>query len=110
MSETATDILERIERNRREQDYCYAVLDLWARVQNQGIEIASVESFGLDTRLLSPREKAQAARARLYRQDDPFVERLPTGGHRLKVYNYVRHHDGTTTRLTPMLKAVHQHG
>ena len=64
MSETATDILERIERNRREQDYCYAVLDLWAKVQNQGIEIASVESFGLDTRLLSPREKARAARAR----------------------------------------------
>ena len=57
MSETATDILDRIERNRREQDYCYAVLDLWARVQNQGIEIASVESFGLDTRLFHPAKR-----------------------------------------------------
>ena len=39
-AETARDVIARIRRNERERDYCLAVLDLWAQVQEQGIEIA----------------------------------------------------------------------
>ena len=36
MSETATDVMDRIKRNNCERSYCLAVLDLWANVQTQG--------------------------------------------------------------------------
>ena len=89
------------------------MLDLWANVQAQGIEIESVDKFGYDPKRLTKADKAKRPhRARFYVRNgsnpDPFVVRLPNGGHRLTVYNYVRHHDGTTTTLAPMLKAVYE--
>ncbi len=110
--ETALDVMARIKRNSREREFCLSVLDLWANVQAQGIEIESVDKFGYDPKRLTKADKAKAARARFYVRNgsnpDPFVVRLPNGSHRLTVYNYVRHHDGTTTTLAPMLKAVYE--
>lgn len=39
-AETSRDVIARIRRNERERAYCLAVLDLWAKVQEQGIDIA----------------------------------------------------------------------
>jgi hypothetical protein len=108
MSETATDVMDRIKRNNCERSYCLAVLDLWANVQTQGIAIESVDKFGFDPGLLSKADKAKMDKARIIRQADPFVEHLPNGGHRLKVYNYIRHHNGSITQLEPMLKAPYR--
>ena len=102
-AETARDIVARIRRNQREREHCLAVLDLWAQVQEQGIEVEQVASFGLDSRILSPSE------GRLFRRDfGAYVETLPSGQKRPRVYNYVRHHDGSTAPLDPMLQAVYE--
>jgi hypothetical protein len=102
-AETARDVIARIRRNQRDRDYCLAVLDLWAQVQEQGIEIGQVESFGFDTRILSPSEE------RLFRRDfGAYVETLPSGQKRPCFYNYVRRCDGSATPLDPMLKAVYE--
>ena len=106
-AETARDVIGRIRRNEREREYCLAVLDLWAQVQEQGIDIERVESFGFDTSILPEREK-RPWRFYQHRRPDPYVETLPSGEKRLRVYNYVRHHDGGITRLDPILKAVHE--
>lgn len=103
MHETATDVLDRIRRNRREQDYCLAVLDLWAQAQEQGIDISRVASFGFDSRALTERQKRD-----FHRCVGSYIETLPCGKKRPCVYNYVRHHDGGVTRLDPMLKAVYE--
>ena len=57
-AETARDVIDRIRRNERERDYCLAVLDLWAQVQEQGIEIGRVASFGFDSRVLTEKRSA----------------------------------------------------
>jgi hypothetical protein len=107
MSTPVKTLLARIKQTRKEQDYCYAVLDLWAGVQAQNIEIESVKAFGFDPKLLSRQEQAKANRARI-QQGDPFVDRLPNGKLLPRFHNYVRHHDGSTTQLNPMLKAVYK--
>lgn len=104
-AETARNVIARIQRNERERSYCLAVLDLWAQVQDQGIDIGRVASFGYDPRAVTPAQKRQH---KAYGTFDPFVERLPTGALRPRFYNYVRHHDGGKTRLDPMLPAVHK--
>jgi hypothetical protein len=102
-SETARDVIARIRRNVRERDYCLAVLDLWAQVQEQGIDISRVASFGFDSRALTAQED------RRFRRDfHAYIETLPSGKKRPLVYNYVRHHDGGITRLDPMLQAVYE--
>ena len=110
--ESALDVMARIKRNSREREFCLAILDLWANVQAQGILIESVDKFGYDPKLLTRAGKVQVMKARLLRRDgsnpDPFVEQLPNGARRVKVYNYVRHFDGTTTQLEPMLTAVYE--
>ena len=109
IAETARDVIDRIRRNDREREYCLAVLDLWAQVQEQGIEIERVASFGFDRSILTEKETRARRGACLGGRPDPYTETLPSGKIRLRVYNYVRHHDGGITRLDPMLKAVHEH-
>jgi len=92
-------ILDRLRRDEHERAYCYAVLDLWARVQDQGIEIESVSMFGYDPAL--------SAKAPTRKQQASCVEVLPNGERRLRVYNYVSLKDGTRTTLDPVLKAVY---
>jgi hypothetical protein len=106
--ETAQDILARIERNRKEQGYCFAVLNLWAGVQAQGIEIESVKAFGFREDLLDQKQRAERNRQWRLSLSDPFVDRLPCGKLRPRFHNYVRHHDGSTTKLEPMLEAVYE--
>jgi hypothetical protein len=108
IAETARDVIDRIRRNDREREYCLAVLDLWAQVQEQGIEIERVASFGFDRSILTEGQKRVWRFHQSRRSDDPYVEKRPNGGYRLKVYNYVRHHDGGITRLDPMLEAVYE--
>jgi hypothetical protein len=103
-AETARDVIDRIRRNERERDYCLTVLDLWAQVQEQGIEIGRVASFGFDSRVLTEKEERD-----FHRRMENYIETMPSGKKRPRVYNYVRHHDGGMTRLDPMLKAVHEH-
>ena len=102
-AETARDVIARIRRNERERAYCLAVLDLWAQVQEQGIEISRVASFGFDSRILTDPQKR-----RFHQRMGEYIETLPSGKHRPLAYNYVRHHDGGVTRLDPMLKAVYE--
>ena len=64
--ETALDVMARIKRNSREREFCLAVLDLWANVQAQGIEIESVDKFGYDPKRLTNADKAKAARSPLH--------------------------------------------
>jgi hypothetical protein len=103
MAETARDVIARIRRKRREQDYCFAVLDLWAQVQGQGIEVNRVASFGFDSHILTEKQDWD-----FRRNYGKYIETLPTGEKRPRVYNYVRHHDGGMTRLDPMLQAVYE--
>jgi len=43
MAETALDTLDRIKQNRSEQAFCYAQLEMWAKVKAQGIDIDTVD-------------------------------------------------------------------
>lgn len=104
-AKTARNIIARIRHNEQERAYCLAVLDLWAQVQGQGINISRVASFGFDPKTLTADQKRQH---KVRCADDPFVERLPDGKLRPRFYNYVRHHDGGVTRLDPMLPAVYE--
>jgi len=101
----AQEIIARIRSREKERAYCLAVLDLWAQVQAQGINIERVKSFGFDSRALTPQQKIERFRRP---GCDPFIETLASGMKRLRVYNYVRHHDGGMTRLDPMLAAVYE--
>lgn len=101
--ETARDVIARIRRLECERAYCLAALDLWAQVQEQGIEISRVASFGFDSRGLTEKEDRD-----FRRNFSKYIETLPSGTKRPRVYNYVHHHDGGMTRLNPMLKAVYE--
>lgn len=109
-------LLKSIADKRAEQGRLLAQLALWADVKAQGIEIDTVKSFGFDPALLTNKQKTAARRASSRRQPDPITgeverypyqgERLPDGKHSCRVFNFVRHHDGTTTLLDLLLKAV----
>ena len=104
MAETARDVIARIRRKRREQDYCLAVLDLWAQVQGQGIEVSRVASFGFDSRIFDAEARVEIPpELRQVHRDLAHGRRT---GPRLDTY--VRHHDGGMTRLDPMLQAVYE--
>jgi hypothetical protein len=116
----AQQLLQEIAAKRAEQARLLAQVDLWAAVQAQRIAIDKVERFGFDETRLTPTPKFAARRTAVRRQPDPVTgeleqcdphhlylgERLPDGHYICRVYNYVRHQDGTTTTLNPMLKAV----
>jgi hypothetical protein len=89
------ELLASIRAKRAEQAKCLAELDLWAAVQAQGIDIGTVATFGFKPEWLTRIERAQRDRARQTWRPDPFTE----------TYNFVRHKDGTVTRLQPSLRA-----
>ena len=102
MGETARVLIAHIRQLQREREYCLAVLDLWAQVQEQGIDVGSAASFGFDSNLLSLSE------ARLFHNRmHEYIETLRSGKKRPMVYNYIRRGE-TVTRLNPMLKAVYE--
>jgi hypothetical protein len=103
---------------RAECDQLYRVLDLWAAVRAQGIDIDTVQSFGFDRSLVTERQRREMFRRAVRGERDPISgvvetsgfllyagDRLPNGHHVARVYNYVRHKDDTKTILNPMLKA-----
>jgi hypothetical protein len=87
-----------------------AQLDLWAKVQAQGIDIDTVESFGFSEEFLTTKQKFEAQRAYVRNRvtATPWrgTKRFANGHYECVVYNYVRHHDGTKTILSSLLKAV----
>jgi hypothetical protein len=99
MKETPQGIMARIQSREKERAYCLAVLDLWVQVQAQGIKPEAVQSFGFADTLLTEAQKRQRYFRKIRLGADPYVERLPNGGERLRVYNYIRLKDGTTRQL-----------
>lgn len=87
----------------QEQDYQLRVLELRAAAEAQGVDSSEGGLFGLDTRLLTPKQKVEWEQ-----HSDRFVERDVTGASRPKLYNYFRHLDGRTVIFYPMLEAVHR--
>lgn len=49
------NFVELIRAKKQEQDYLLRVLGLWAAAEAQGIDSSEGGSFGLDTRLLTPK-------------------------------------------------------
>ena len=96
-------LVESVRAKKQEQDYLLRVLELWAAAEAQGIDSSEGGSFGLDTRLLTPKQKVERQQ-----HGDRFVERDVTGASRPKLYNYFRHLDGRTVILYPMLEAAHR--
>jgi len=92
-----------IRAKQTEAAYLTRVLDLWAAAEAQGIDSSEGGSFGLDTQLLTPKQKRE-----WQQHNGRFVERDVTGASRLKMYNYFRYPDGRTVILYPMLEAVHR--
>jgi hypothetical protein len=100
------ELLESIKAKRAEQAKCLAELDLWAAVQAQGIDIGTVSTFGFKPEWLTRIERAQRDNAMRMRRPDPFTGSRDANGHyECMVYNFVRHKDGTVTRLQPSLQA-----
>lgn len=99
------DTIARIKRLSKERDYCLAMLEMWAKVEQQGVDPEAVASFGFDEKLLSGKDRDRHKRVSTL---SPFVRRLPTGGYVLLFYNYVRLKDGTVHPLDPMVQAPRQ--
>lgn len=97
------NLVESIRAKKQEQDYLLRVLELWAAAEAQGVDSGEGGTFGLDTQLLTPKQKAE-----WQQHNDCFVERDVTGASRPKLYNYFCHPDGRSVILYPMLEAVHR--
>jgi len=107
MPTPAQALLASVREKQAEAARLYRTLDLWAAVQAQGIAVECVEAFGFDPGLLTPRQRADAQRAVMRGQPDPYTgERLANGHYRAKKLNYVRLKDGRRVQLDPMLDAV----
>jgi len=112
--------LSEIDAKVAEQARLLAQLKLWAQAQAQGVDIATVKSFGFDEKLLTPRQEIDARQAALRRRPDPVTgvieehdlghfytgKQLPNGHYTCTVYNFVRHRDDIVTVLNPLLRAV----
>jgi len=105
---TVQEVIDRITACEKERAYLLAVLDLWVKAQDQGIDSDTVRGFGFDSRLLTP-----VQRRRQFVPTQPgvnqYIEVLRTGRRRPRLFNYVWHHDDSQTILNPMLKAVYEH-
>jgi hypothetical protein len=98
-------------------DRLYRMLDLWAAVEAQGVDVDTVETLGFDRARVTLRQRMDIRRCAIHGGRDPISgviersgllyagERLPNGHYVPTVYNFVRHKDGRTTLLDPMLKA-----
>jgi hypothetical protein len=105
MAETALDVLDRIKKNRSEQAFCYAQLEMWAKVKAQGIDIDTVATFSYSEKHHTSADKKELQTAWRQTQSNPFVRRMPNGSYRVLFFNFVRHHDGSITVLNPKIKA-----
>jgi hypothetical protein len=105
MAETATEIIDRIKAREQERAYLLDQLALWAKAQEQGIGSDSVRAFGFDSQLLTEPQKRD-----FHRRMGVYIETLRSGRKRPVLFNCVWYHDGSQTRLNPMLKAVYRHG
>jgi hypothetical protein len=106
MMTEAQELIQSIKAKQAEQAKCLAVLDLWAAVQAQGIDIGTVDKFGFKEDWMTRIEKAQRIAAQRRFLPDPFKGSTLQNGHYTPVfYNYVTHKDGSITRLQPTLKA-----
>lgn len=105
---TAQEVIDRMMDREKERAYLLAVLDLWVKAQAQGIDTDTVRSFGFDGRLLTWEQKRQRF-VGPWRREDKYIETFRTGRKRPRVFNYVRHHDGSRTVLNPMLEAVYEY-
>lgn len=94
---------ESIRAKQQEQQYLLRVLELWAAAEAQNIDSSEGGSFGLDTRLLTPKQKCEW-------QQHParFVERDAPGTLRPKLFNYFRYPDDRIVILFPVLEAVYR--
>ena len=97
------NFVELIRAKKQEQDYLLRVLGLWAAAEAQGIDSSEGGSFGLDTPLLTPKQKVE-----WQQHNDRFVERDVTGASRPKLYNYFCDSEDRFVILYPMLEAVHR--
>ena len=97
------NLTESIQAKQTEQQYLVCVLELWAAAEAQGIDSSVGGSFGLDTRLLTPKQKCE-----WQQHDAHFVERDATGTSRPKLFNYFRYPDDRIVILFPMLEAVYR--
>jgi len=95
-------LVQSIQAKQAEAAYLTRVLELWAAAEAQGVDSSEGGSFGLNTRLLTPRQKVEWRR-----HSDCFVERSVTGASRPKLFNYFHRPDGRITILYPMLEAVY---
>lgn len=103
----AQKLLADIRQKQAERDRLLRELDLWAAVQAQGIAVDTVDHWGLDPALLTPRQVADARLAVIRGRPHPYTgERLANGHYLPKMYNYVRLKDGSRVKLNPMLEAV----
>lgn len=94
---------EAIRSKQQEQQYLLRVLELWAAAEAQNIDSSEGGSFGLDTRLLTPKQKRE-----WQQHNARFVERDATGASRPKLFNYFRYPDGAVVTLFPMLEVVYR--
>ena len=103
---TPTTTLESIKEKQLKQAEYIAQLDLWAAVQEQGIAIDSVDTFGFEPKWMTRIERCQRLNAQRKFMPNPFDGPMLANGHcTCTVYNYVKHKDGTITRLRPTLRA-----
>jgi len=98
-------ILGRLREKELERKYLLAQLDLWAAAEAQGLLPDDVLAFGFDSSLLTASQKRACFRTGC---GEPYVERLRNGQLRARVFNYVRHCDGTKTVLSPLLSAIYK--
>lgn len=96
-------LTESIRVKQAEAAYLTRILDLWAAAEAQGIDSSEGGSFGLDTRLLTPKQKQE-----WHRHNDRFVQRDSSGASRPRLFNYFCYPDGRIVILYPMLEAVHR--
>lgn len=95
-------VLESLRAKMAEQAELVAVLEMWEKVEAQGISADDVAGFTFRDEYLSRAQERQRLQAQQYRLPDPFVD-----GDRPKQYNAVRMKDGTIRKLDPIIQKPH---
>lgn len=91
-----------IREKQIEAAYLTRVLELWAAAEAQGIDSSEGGSFGLDTRLLTLKQRQE-----YHRHPGRFIHRCHSRSNRPKLYNYFRYPDDRIVTLYPLLEAVY---
>jgi len=101
MDDEALKLIESIHEKQRKADVLLQQLRLWREAETQGVDSSQGGSFGLDTRLFTPKEQREY---RLHR--DRFVAKDSSGRHWPRLYNSFWYPDRRQVRLDPMLEAA----